>query len=196
MISRPADGSTLLISSSSRSCSTSELVSKKRESELEKLAGEIGWYEEEARKTFGLALQYKLEIGRRLARAKELLPHGKFLSWAQNEFGWTPRHVQNHLVLVENAKRISHLPTGASLRMALAAIKQSQAEVAKPGGKLEVPSSIQKIHLTGEIEEGTLDRDKLIAELTRIAARLGAPKTRWKARWDATPFGTERKSIV
>ena len=34
--------------------------------ELDRLAGEIGWYEEEARKTVMLALQYKLEIGRRL----------------------------------------------------------------------------------------------------------------------------------
>lgn len=80
--------------------------------------------------------------------------------------------------------------------MALAAIKQSQTEVAKPGGKLDVPSAIQKIHLTGEIEEGTLDRDKLISELTRIAARLGAPKIRWKVTLGRTPARAERKSIV
>ena len=39
-------------------------------SELLRLAGEIGWYQEQAKKTVMLALQYKLEIGRRLARAK------------------------------------------------------------------------------------------------------------------------------
>jgi hypothetical protein len=54
------------------------------DAELEKLAGEIAWYEEEARKTVKLALQYKFEIGRRLARAKAILPHGRFLSWANH----------------------------------------------------------------------------------------------------------------
>src|SRR5580704_8348468 len=80
--------------------------------ELDRLAGEIGWYEEEARKTVMLALQYKLEIGRRLARAKKILPHGQFLTWAHEEFGWTPRHIQRHLKLVENASRVSRLPPG------------------------------------------------------------------------------------
>src|SRR5579862_6130503 len=84
--------------------------------ELAKLAGEIGWYQEEARKTVMLALQYKLEIGRRLQRSKALLPHGKFLSWAQEEFGWTARHVQRHLTLAENAPRMASLPPGTSLR--------------------------------------------------------------------------------
>ena len=185
----------MLISSPSRSYSTSGLVSKKRENELEKLAGEIGWYEQEVRKTVGLALQYKVEIGRRLARAKELLPHGQFLSWAKNEFGWSPRHIQNHLILVENAKRVAHLPAGASLRMALAAIKESHAEMAKPGGKADEPNSIQKIHLTCEIEEGTLDHDQFISELMRIATRLGAPRTKWKVRWAGTHTRPARKPI-
>ncbi len=164
---------------------------RKDEQELTKLSGEISWYEGEAQKTVNLALQYKLEIGKRLARAKSLMPHGKFLSWARSEFGWTARHVQNHLKLAANAKRVSRLGPGASLRMALAAIKESQQvevskgdspEVAKADELLVPPPSVRRVSLVGEIEEGTLDCEKLVDELERIAAALGAPKTKWRVR--------------
>ncbi len=151
------------------------------EHELAQISGEIAWYEEEARKSVGLALQYKLEIGKRLARAKALMPHGAFLPWAQAQFGWTPRHVQNHLTLAANAKRVSHLGPGASLRMALAAIKEATPEIKKGVESVRVGSSIKKIHVIGEIEEGTLDCAQLVEELVRIAAALGAPRTKWKA---------------
>src|SRR5262249_5757455 len=59
----------------------------KTKDELQVISREISWYEEEARKSVSLALQYKLEIGKRLIRAKGLLKHGQFLRWAQNEFG-------------------------------------------------------------------------------------------------------------
>jgi len=165
------------------------------ENELTQIAREIAWYEEEVRKTVRLALQYKLEIGKRLAHAKSLMPHGTFLRWARTQFGWTPRHVQNHLTLAANAKRVSHLEPSASLRMALAAIKEANPE-AKDGvelvrigahpeaksrvGLVRIGNSVKEIHVVGEIEEGTLDCDQLIEELVRIAADLGAPRTKWK----------------
>ncbi len=152
------------------------------EQALARISGEIAWYEEEARKSVGLALQYKLEIGKRLSRAKGLLPHGTFLSWAQVEFGWTPRHVQNHLTLAANAKRVSRLGPGASLRMALAAIKEAEPEFEKGLQSGTMLPQFKKIHVVGEIEEGTLDCKQLVDELARIAAVLGAPRTKWKAR--------------
>jgi hypothetical protein len=151
------------------------------EQDLSQISGEIAWYEEEARKSVGLALQYKLEIGKRLARAKSLMPHGTFLAWAKTEFGWTPRHVQNHLMLAANAKRVSCLGPGASLRMALAAIKEADPEVPKGIQSISTFRLTKKIHVVGEIEEGTIDCDQLINELGRIAAVLGAPRTKWKA---------------
>ncbi len=121
--------------------------------------------------------------------AKEIVPHGKFLGWAQHEFGWTPRHVQNHLMLAANAKRVSHLAPGASLRMALAAIKHSSqtdelkvVDTLADGASLKVQQTGQRIHLIGEIEEGSVDCDQLLLEVIRITASLGAPKARWKAR--------------
>jgi hypothetical protein len=180
-----------------------DLEQKKTSEELRYLAGQIIWYEEEARKTVGLALQYKLEIGRRLARAKEIVPHGQFLVWAQHEFGWTPRHVQNHLMLAANAKRVSHLAPGASLRMALAAIKHSaQTDELKPvdalpaGASLQVQQTGQRIHLIGEIEEGAVDCDQLLLEVIRIAAALGAPKARWKARHNGGAVGALRQTSI
>lgn len=153
--------------------------------ELRRIASEISWYEEEARKSIALALQYKLEVGRRLKRAKDMLPHGKFLSWAHQEFGWTPRHVQNHLLLAANAKQVSRLAPGASLRMALAAIKGAQLKVSNgPNvalGALE-PPSVQIVHIIGEVKEGMLNREQLLVEVARIASSLGAPKTKWRIR--------------
>ena len=148
--------------------------------ELRKIVGEIAWYEEESRKGVTLLLQYRLEIGKRLARAKSILPHGEFLSWAQDEFGWTPRHIQNHLTLAANASLISRLDAGASLNMAMAAIKKSESRKAE---RTDPPEPIrQQIHLIGEIEEGQLDCEGFLAEITRLATSFGASRANWKIR--------------
>ena len=157
--------------------------------ELHKISNEIGWYEEEARKAFALALQYKLAIGKRLMQAKTLLPHGKFLSWAQGEFGWSARHVQSHLVLAQNAKQISLLPPGTSMRMALAAIRQLPLSPPQALSIVEAPPTTQRIHLIGEIEEGSLDREELLKELTNLAAKLGVDKIRWRIGKNSSALG-------
>jgi len=157
------------------------------EEKLRKLSGEIAWYDEETRKSIGLVLQYRLEIGKRLATAKALLPHGKFLSWARQEFGWAPRHVQNHLALAANAGQVSRLSPKTSLRMALTAIKQCQAvTIERPSAE---PGAVaaQRIYLIGVIEEGDLDLEGLLAEMARIAAAYGATKTKWKIRQASKP---------
>jgi hypothetical protein len=162
-------------------------LSPKTENELQVISREIFWYEEESRKTVRLALQYKLEVGKRLIRAKGLLSHGHFLKWAQHEFGWTPRHVQNHMLLAANEKRISLMPDGASLRMALAAIREvsnakselSSAE-APAQVRMEVLPRRKQVHIIGEVVEGNLDCPRLLRELAHMAAELGAPRTRWK----------------
>lgn len=152
------------------------------EQRLRKLSGEIAWYDEETRKSLGLVLQYRLEIGKRLALAKTLLPHGKFLSWARQEFGWAPRQVQNHLTLAANGEQVSRLSPMTSLRMALAAIKECHW-IAVPSTEASPSSApVEHIHLIGEIEEGELDREGFLAEMSRIAAAYGATRTKWKVR--------------
>jgi hypothetical protein len=150
--------------------------------ELEKLSGEITWYEQQAQNSARLTLQYKLEIGKRLMRAKGILPHGHFLSWARQQFGWTPRHVQNHLLLADNAKRISHLPTGASMRLALASIRKEDPGNGSPAKILPEIEPVQRIYLIGEIPEGRLDPDLFSEALKDLANEFGAPNTRWRAR--------------
>jgi hypothetical protein len=178
----------LVITSESRT----RTPSTKTENELQVISREISWYEEESRKTVRLALQYKLEVGKRLLRAKGLLPHGQFLRWAHHEFGWTPRHVQYHLLLASNEKRVSLLPKAASLRMALAAIKElssAEAGVQTPveanatrNAVVEVLPPPRQVHIIGEVVEGTLDCKRLLREMAHIAAEFGAPRTRWKIR--------------
>jgi hypothetical protein len=68
------------------------------------------------------AIEFKVEIGKRLVRAKEILPHGQFLGCAQKEFSWTPMHVNRHIHLARNITRVLSLGPEASLRGALAAI--------------------------------------------------------------------------
>jgi len=162
-----------------------------RDHELRKIVGEIAWYEEESRKGVTLLLQYRLEIGKRLARAKSILPHGQFLSWAQNEFGWTPRHVQNHLTLAANASLISRLDPGASLNMALAAIKKP-ASCKAEGTNRALPAP-QHIHLIGEIEEGQLDSEGFLAEIAQLSMLYGVSKAKWKIRAGFCSAGVKQK---
>lgn len=88
-------------------------------------------------------------------------------------------------MLAANAKQVAKLAPGASLRMALAAIKNAEM---KPGNRDEASAEepelppIQRIYVVGEVQEGTLDCRLLLAELSRIAGLLGAPKTRWRVR--------------
>jgi hypothetical protein len=163
--------------------------------QLQEISRQIAWYEEESRKSVRLALEYKLEIGKRLARAKALLSHGRFLKWAHNEFGWTPRHVQYHLLLAAHEKSVSLMPKGASVRMALAAIKELSAggenrrtssngtrDEGSADRRLEVLPLPRQIHIIGEVVEGTLDCSRLVKELAHLAAEFGVPKSRWKIR--------------
>jgi hypothetical protein len=157
-----------------------EPLPKECKEEIEVIGREIAWYEIEATKSIRLALQYKLEIGRRLQRAKALLPRGQFLRWAEHEFGWAPRHVQNHLVLAANAKCVSHLPPEATWRMALAAIKASQPTAVRADANVEAFSSGRR-----EIQAGPVGSERLVNELTRIAVDLGAQKARCKRQGSA-----------
>jgi hypothetical protein len=96
--------------------------------QLKDLAAEIREHEREAQADFKSALTHKIEIGNRLIQAKELLPHGEFLPWAEREFRWDERHIRRHMQLWRNRTRVSGLPPEASLRMALAAIKETREE--------------------------------------------------------------------
>lgn len=89
---------------------------------IDQLTREILHFEDLATRCTEDAVKFKLEIGKRLIRAKAALPHGEFLPWAERHFHWSRRHVANHMALARNEQRVSQLPEDASLRMALEAI--------------------------------------------------------------------------
>jgi hypothetical protein len=168
-------------------------LSRKTQNDLEVVSREIAWYDEESRKVTRLALQYRIEIGKRLSRAKEMLPHGQFLRWAHKEFGWSRRHVAYHLLIAANEKRLSYLPKETSFRMAITAAKElsssgvesrhtSIRNESSGSPEVEVLAPPKRVYIIGEVVEGDLDCEGLLDELVHLAAAFGAPKTRWKMR--------------
>jgi hypothetical protein len=87
------------------------------------LAAEIKAHEVEAQQHAGTAIEHKIAIGKRLIEAKGILRHGEFLTWAKDEFGWSQPYLWKHMSLVRNHSRVNDLPPGASMRMALAALR-------------------------------------------------------------------------
>ncbi len=96
--------------------------------EIDGITKEIHVLESHAMEHAGSAVQFKIEIGRRLMRAKEILPHGEFIPWATREFQWDRKHLWRHMALARNVARVPHLPPDASLRAVLAAIAPARRE--------------------------------------------------------------------
>lgn len=107
--------------------------------EIDQITREIHTLEAHATERASSAIEFKIEIGKRLTRAKEIMKHGEFLPWAQREFGWGRVHVANHMRLSANVQRVVHLGPEASLRAALAAISAE----ADAGATDEEPSRVQ-----------------------------------------------------
>lgn len=98
---------------------------------LAQLAEEIREHEAQAQAHAERALWHKVEIGKRLLTAKAELPLGEFITWGAEEFrefGWSRMHLWRHMDLArpEHVTRVLHLPPGASMRMALAAIREDR----------------------------------------------------------------------
>lgn len=129
---------------------------------LDQLTREIFHFEDQAIEHAESAVKFKAEIGKRLIAAKELLPHGHFMPWAEKQFGWSHRHVTNHMELARKWKRVSTLPEGASLRMALSAVAGSNDS---PAPKVEHNKFVIPL-LSGEeavVELRTGDPEQLCA---------------------------------
>lgn len=107
--------------------------------ELSRLAEEIRWHEEQAQSSVRDALQHKAEIGVRLIRAKELLPHGQFLPWAEDNFGWKHSHIANHMKLGRNFQRVGSLPADVSWREIEAALRDGTGGALEPQPTEAIP---------------------------------------------------------
>ena len=121
------------------------------QNELEQISQRIKYQEQQAQGAAKLAIQHKLEIGRDLVKAKELLPHGEFGRWAEQEFGWTRQHIAKHIRLARNVTRGFHLTAETSLRMALLAIAEPRNGKAAPVVEAEQVDA-HRWRLTGEVD--------------------------------------------
>jgi hypothetical protein len=143
--------------------------------ELEDITKEIHLYEAHAQGHAGDAIKFKVEIGKRLTRAKELLKHGDFLPWAEKEFGWQRNHVSKHMRLAANVSRGIHLNPNASLRAALAAIStpDPQAE----GVETETPAKPEraKFYLLTDGQGCTFDFRADSLEAAFLESAIGQP---------------------
>jgi len=92
------------------------------------------------------------------------------------EFGWTPRHIQNHLTLALNAKHVA-LPPGGEHANGPQCDRTFTSGSHIAVDRTEMRNAVRKIHLEGQIEEGTLDLEALLKEMTEIAYRLNDTKT-------------------
>ncbi len=68
---------------------TSDPVKRVRNDAFEKAAPELAQHAEAIRALGRRALSDVVEIGERLAKAKQLIGHGHWLAWLKAEFGWT-----------------------------------------------------------------------------------------------------------
>lgn len=137
------------------------------------IGSEIRLYYEAGRR---ITMLCGIEIGRRLAEAKEMLQHGEWLPWLERETPFSERHAQNYMRIFReygeaqqglfgpetNAKYIADLPISKALLL------------------LSVPESERD-----EFAE-TVDADKLSAEELKAAIKE-RDEAREKARkWEET----------
>src|SRR5258707_10511211 len=52
---------------------------------------------EKAEKIRALARRSVFEVGKLLAEVREKCPHGRWLPWLQDEFGWSHTHADNYM---------------------------------------------------------------------------------------------------
>lgn len=95
---------------------------------LDQIAREILHYEDLAIKYTEDSIKFRVEIGRRLQKAKDALPHGKFLPWVKRYFPHDRSYACKHMQLARNVERVKHLPPNAGIRMALQVISPPRAQ--------------------------------------------------------------------
>ena len=83
---------------------TSDPVKRVRNDAFEKAAPELAQHAEAIRALGRRALSDVVEIGERLAKAKQLIGHGHWLAWLKAEFGWTDETARRFMDVFELGK--------------------------------------------------------------------------------------------
>ncbi|HVA26086.1 MAG TPA: DUF3102 domain-containing protein [Chloroflexota bacterium] len=76
-------------------------ISAEHRQQLDQLVHEITKLDAEACTLASQAVARRIEIGRQLIKAKDLLPHGQFEPWVTKQFGWTRQWAAKHMQLAK-----------------------------------------------------------------------------------------------
>jgi len=110
-----------------------------------------------------------VEIGKRLAGVKDILPHGSWLPWIEAEFGWTDRTARNFIQVYEFSKSeiISNLTPTVLYMLAAPStpepVREVAVELAKAGEKV-TPRVVSQLKEAHKVEEKRRETDRTFAE--------------------------------
>lgn len=147
------------------------------------------------------ALEDVIAIGKDLLAIKEALPHGRFLPWVSDEFGWSERTARNFMSVAEwfgpKSAMIADLtiaPTAAYLLAGPSVPEQARVAAIE---RAEAGESITPV-VAKEIMAQV--RKKGAKKLRRVAANLLAPKLlmtlqRYHQRWETKEIAELAKQL-
>jgi site-specific DNA-methyltransferase (adenine-specific) len=115
--------------------------------DIELLAEETRWHQQQAELHHKKALFHFVEVGRRLTEAKERLAHGEFMPYLSDEVNLSQRQAWNLMEVARNQQRVADLPTDTSLRGALEVIHEQKQEersnrLGAPAPEVHLPEGI------------------------------------------------------
>ncbi len=98
---------------------------------LRTLADKANREHRQAASAAGQAIGHAVEAGKLLQKAKEALPHGKFIPWVEQNFAGTPRHARRYMKLAKSAAENRIDPDEvSSIREAERLLREQDAEQA------------------------------------------------------------------
>lgn len=146
--------------------------------EVERLTAEIQVYKQQA----GACI---VEIGRRLIRAKELLPHGAWAGWLEEKVEFSERSAQNFMRVAKeyssNPQPVADLGLAKALLLLQVPEEEREAFVEQPHETADGEKTVAEMSKR-ELEKVIKERDEARAQIE--AAREDTVK--WKNAADAT----------
>lgn len=146
--------------------------------EVDRLTAEIQVYKQQA----GACI---VEIGRRLIRAKELLPHGAWAGWLEEKVEFSERSAQNFMRVAKeyasNPQPVADLGLAKALLLLQVPEEEREAFVEQPHETADGEKTVAEMSKR-ELEKVIKERDEARAQAE--AAKEDA--TKWKNAADAT----------
>lgn len=138
---------------------------------LATVTAEIRAYQDAARR---MALNYSVEIGRRLTEAKSMVSHGEWGTYLREELGFSQSTANNHMRLFEAYGADQITMTGAAVKsQALADLSYTQALAL-----LALPSDEEREAFVADHDMEKISTRELQAEIARLKEEAAAAEER------------------